>query len=102
MFPDELRAQLADLSADYQPVRYPDALPGGTLATHYGTLSPIVPCGPLRLRSREYLRRRGHEPITIEAEASGAGVLGSPQGPHHRALTRHGGQPSLRQAVSHT
>lgn len=34
--PDKLRAQLADLSADYQPVRYPDALPGGTPATHYG------------------------------------------------------------------
>lgn len=33
---DELRAQLADLAVDYQPVRYPDALPGGTPATHYG------------------------------------------------------------------
>lgn len=33
---DELRTRLADLSSDYQPVRYPDALPGGTPASHYG------------------------------------------------------------------
>lgn len=31
-----LRDALADLSSDYQPVRYPDALPGGTPASHYG------------------------------------------------------------------
>lgn len=28
---------------------------------------------------REYLRRRGREPITAEAEASGVWVLGSPE-----------------------
>jgi len=31
-----LHDSLADLSSDYQPVRYPDALPGGTPASHYG------------------------------------------------------------------
>jgi hypothetical protein len=31
-----LRDSLADLSSDYQPVRSPDALPGGTPASHYG------------------------------------------------------------------
>ncbi len=31
-----LREALGDLAAQYQPSRYPDALPGGTAADHYG------------------------------------------------------------------
>lgn len=33
---EELEGDLADLAGDYQPVRYPDALPGGTPSMHYG------------------------------------------------------------------
>lgn len=34
--PDGARAALGELAAQYQPSRYPDALPGGTPAEHYG------------------------------------------------------------------
>lgn len=36
VLPDDLRAALGELAAQYQPSRYPDALPGGTPEEHYG------------------------------------------------------------------
>lgn len=36
VLPDGSRAALGELAAQYQPSRYPDALPGGTPEEHYG------------------------------------------------------------------